>query len=413
MNQQLVNNDDDDEKTVQHEEEEEEPKLYVLKQRLNVFILVTLPCLFIVILFTNSLFAPDIRQYWKNKVYYRIFQRPEMQESDLNFPLQIQLVGLDNDENRKVIYTHSDYTWDEFLELAVKKHLPYYLENHTKELEYIYESTKVSSISILNHLYIYHIKKYQIDVFDEYRLDGEYHHPFFKLRYSNNNIDGITPFDMEIELHENGKCCNDGLYFKIPKGSKFMDILLTLSWGLPQDIKSNITKIKMVKYFSSKFEINNMDSLITFYMDNIKENNIGLNATNHFPFFNIMYLKDATTDTLQPGQQMGSIPPPIIDKHERCNEWANWNPSECDLNRKWMNANCAKSCQVDKHWRCPIWAAQIPSECDLNRKWMNANCAKSCNQIEDKISSLLTTKNPLSTTTTYNSNIDEETNDDL
>ena len=110
---------------------------------------------------------------------------------------------------------------------------------------------------------------------------------------------------------------------------------------------------------------------------------------------------------------MGSIPPPIIDKHESCNEWANWNPSECDLNRKWMNANCAKSCQVDKHWRCPIWAAQIPSECDLNRKWMNANCAKSCNQIEDKISSLLTTKNPLSTTTTYNSNIDEEINDDL
>ena len=114
-------------------------------------------------------------------------------------------------------------------------------------------------------------------------------------------------------------------------------------------------------------------------MDNIKENNIGLNATNHFPFFNIMYLKDATADTLQPGQQMGSIPPPIIDKHERCNEWANWNPSECDLNRKWMNANCAKSCY----------------------------------QIEDKISSLLTTKNPLSTTTTYNSNIDEEINDDL
>ena len=154
MNQQLVNNDDDDEKTVQHEEEEEEPKLYVLKQRLNVFILVTLPCLFIVILFTNSLFAPDIRQYWKNKVYYRIFQRPEMQESDLNFPLQIQLVGLDNDENRKVIYTHSDYTWDEFLELAVKKHLPYYLENHTKELEYIYESTKVSSISILKPVFL-------------------------------------------------------------------------------------------------------------------------------------------------------------------------------------------------------------------------------------------------------------------
>ena len=28
--------------------------------------------------------------------------------------------------------------------------------------------------------------KYGIDVLDEYRLDGAYHHPFFKLRYSNN-----------------------------------------------------------------------------------------------------------------------------------------------------------------------------------------------------------------------------------
>ena len=85
-----------------------------------------------------------------------------MQESDLNFPLQIQLLGLDNDENRKVIYTHSDYTWDEFLELAVKKHLPYYLENHTKELEYIYWSTKVSSISILNIRVIIHLSSIDI-----------------------------------------------------------------------------------------------------------------------------------------------------------------------------------------------------------------------------------------------------------
>jgi len=70
-----------------------------------------------------------------------------------------------------------------------------------------------------------------------------------------------------------------------------------------------------------------------------------------------------------------------VDKNDECKHWGK--AGECDINPKYMHAECPASCQRcqsahchDKNVGCAHWAAE--GECRTNHDYMLAECAFSC-----------------------------------
>ena len=91
------------------------------------------------------------------------------------------------------------------------------------------------------------------------------------------------------------------------------------------------------------------------------------------------------------------------DKHKFCSVWAEL--GECEENKHDMEIHCRKSCGVcesqdveededdqpnndlkecqDEHENCEFWASA--GECEVNKRYMEISCAKSCNTCEKLI----------------------------
>jgi hypothetical protein len=87
------------------------------------------------------------------------------------------------------------------------------------------------------------------------------------------------PVDVNVHLHQNGNCCENGVAINLLKDFTWSDIEQTLHANLPPHLKAD----KELTYFSNDFEITSMELFLKSFVQN--------NENNHDAIFHLMYVK--------------------------------------------------------------------------------------------------------------------------